>query len=64
LASEDAPRSENGGSGHDPIAPVRDKAAQALAFLLKKPPNCDITCRMAEETVEEKIARYEFVLDA
>jgi len=39
LASEDASRSENGGSNHDPVAPAPDKAAQALAFLLKKPPN-------------------------
>ena len=41
LASEDASKSENGGSSHDPAAaPVLDKAAQALAFLLnRKPPS-------------------------
>jgi hypothetical protein len=32
-------RSDNGGSGRDLVAPAPDKAAQALAFLLKKPPN-------------------------
>jgi hypothetical protein len=39
VRSEAGPGSENGGSGHDPVAPALDKAAQALAFLLnRKPP--------------------------
>jgi len=32
-------RSESGGNGDGPVAPALDKAAQALAFLLKKPSN-------------------------
>jgi len=36
---EDSSRSENGGSGPDPAAPVLDKAAQALAFLLNRKPS-------------------------
>jgi hypothetical protein len=32
-------RSENGSSGHDPVAPAPDKAAQALAFLLNRKPS-------------------------
>jgi hypothetical protein len=32
-------RSESSGNGDGPVAPALDKAAQALAFLLKKPPN-------------------------
>jgi hypothetical protein len=39
LAGEASSRSENGGSGHDPVAPVADKAAQALAFLLNRKPS-------------------------
>jgi hypothetical protein len=40
LGGEDLSRSENGGSSHDPAAPVLDKAALALAFLLnRKPPD-------------------------
>jgi hypothetical protein len=29
-------RSENGGSGHDPVAPAPDKATQALEHLLNR----------------------------
>jgi hypothetical protein len=37
--SEPSSRSENGGGDHGSVAPAPDKAAQALAFLLKKPLN-------------------------
>ena len=37
--AEEAPKSENGSVNPDPAAPVLDKAAQALAFLLNRKPS-------------------------